>query len=69
MKPKVLIMSGYGINCEEETAHAFEKAGAIAEIVHINDLISGEKNMKDSQLKRWMSHLMKLTFLFHQTTL
>ncbi len=36
---KVLIFSGYGLNCEEETKHAFELAGTEAEIVHINDLI------------------------------
>lgn len=44
---KVLIMSGYGINCEAESAHAFELAGASAEIVHINDLIDKRKNLKD----------------------
>ncbi len=33
-------MSGYGLNCEEETKFAFEKAGGNADIVHINDLIS-----------------------------
>jgi phosphoribosylformylglycinamidine synthase I len=38
-KPKVLVLTGYGINCEEETAFAFRKAGADADIVHINDLI------------------------------
>mgnify|MGYP001583376510 CR=1 FL=1 len=39
-KPKVIILSGYGLNCEEETKFAFEKAGGIADIVHINDLIA-----------------------------
>lgn len=33
-------MSGYGLNCEEETKYAFEKAGGLADIVHINDLIA-----------------------------
>jgi phosphoribosylformylglycinamidine synthase len=47
MIPKVLVMSGYGINCERESAHAFEKAGAQTEIVHINDLISRKKMMSD----------------------
>lgn len=47
MMPKVLIMSGYGINCETESAHAFEKAGAQAEVVHINDLINSRKKMSD----------------------
>lgn len=41
---KVIIMSGYGLNCEEETKFAFESAGAKekvrADIVHINDLIA-----------------------------
>jgi len=47
MKPKVLVLSGYGINCEKETKFAFEHVGAEAEIVHINDLISKEKNLED----------------------
>lgn len=44
---RVLIMSGYGINCEKESAHAFKLAGGRPEIVHINDLISGKKKMAD----------------------
>ena len=46
-KPKVIIMSGYGLNCEEETKFAFERAGGIAEIVHINDLIARPKILSD----------------------
>lgn len=38
-KPEALILTGYGINCDEETRHAFEYCGAAASIVHINDLI------------------------------
>jgi phosphoribosylformylglycinamidine synthase len=49
-KPSALILSGYGINCEEETAYAFEKYGGRAEIVHINDLIDGVKKFKDYQI-------------------
>ncbi|TFH40564.1 MAG: phosphoribosylformylglycinamidine synthase subunit PurQ, partial [Chrysiogenales bacterium] len=30
---------GYGINCDEENAFAFRRAGADADIIHINDLI------------------------------
>jgi len=48
--PKALILSGYGINCEEETAYAFEKSGARSQIVHINDLIDGSKKMGDFQI-------------------
>ena len=47
MQPKILVMSGYGINCETETAHAFEKAGGLPEIVHINDIIRRKKNLVD----------------------
>jgi len=43
MKPNALVLTGYGINCDEETAFAFEKAGAKAEIVHVNDLIKKPK--------------------------
>lgn len=49
-KPNVLIFSGYGLNCEEETKHAFELAGAKADIVHINDLIDGFKNLSDCKI-------------------
>lgn len=46
MKPRAIILSGYGLNCEDETAFAFETAGAKADIVHINDL----KNLKKYQI-------------------
>ncbi|HLD81375.1 MAG TPA: phosphoribosylformylglycinamidine synthase I [archaeon] len=49
-KPSVLVLSGYGLNCEEETRHAFETAGAAAEIVHVNDLIDGRKRLNDYQV-------------------
>jgi len=47
---RILIMSGYGINCEKESAEAFQKAGGEAEIVHINDLISGKKKLLDYEI-------------------
>lgn len=50
MQPKVIVLSGYGINCEEETKFVFEKAGATADIVHINDLIDRRKKMSDYQI-------------------
>ena len=49
-KPKVIVMSGYGLNCEEETAFAFEKAGGEADIVHINDLIKKPKMLSQYQI-------------------
>lgn len=49
-KPKVIVLSGYGLNCEEETKFAFERAGGNADIVHINDLIAKPKMLKDYQI-------------------
>jgi len=48
--PKAIVLSGYGINCEQETAHAFQLAGAEAAIVHINDLIDGHDDLADYQI-------------------
>ncbi|MBI2634301.1 phosphoribosylformylglycinamidine synthase I [Candidatus Peregrinibacteria bacterium] len=50
VKPKVIVITGYGINSEEETAKSFEKAGAAAEIVHINDLIGNPKKINNYQI-------------------
>jgi phosphoribosylformylglycinamidine synthase len=47
MTPKVLVLTGYGINCDIETQHAFKLAGASAERVHINDLINGKEKLSD----------------------
>ena len=43
IKPRAIIFSGYGLNCEDETAFAFRTAGAEAEIAHINDVKSLKK--------------------------
>lgn len=50
IKPRVLVFSGYGLNCEEETKYAFDCAGAQADIIHINDLIDGSTNLKNYQI-------------------
>jgi len=36
---KVLVLTGFGINCEEETAAAYQLAGATADIVHFNEIL------------------------------
>lgn len=46
----VLVLTGYGLNCDNETAYAFELAGAVASRVHINALISGDVSLKDFQI-------------------
>jgi phosphoribosylformylglycinamidine synthase len=38
-KPKVCVLRAAGTNCDQETAFAFFKVGAIAELVHINSFI------------------------------
>jgi phosphoribosylformylglycinamidine synthase I len=49
VKPKVLVLTGDGINCERETARAFTLAGADPKIVHVNDLLAAPKSLKDYQ--------------------
>jgi phosphoribosylformylglycinamidine synthase subunit PurQ / glutaminase len=49
-KPKVLVLTGYGFNCDYETKYAFELAGAEADIVHINEIIFGMKKLEDYQI-------------------
>jgi phosphoribosylformylglycinamidine synthase subunit PurQ / glutaminase len=49
-KPRALILTGYGINCEEETAFAFELSGAVSKIMHINDIIENPDILKDFQI-------------------
>ena len=44
---KALILYGYGLNCDYETAYAFELAGASAVRVHINSLIDGSVKLND----------------------
>ena len=46
----VLILSGYGINCEDETIHAFRKLDFKGKIVHINDLIKSPKQLQNYQV-------------------
>jgi phosphoribosylformylglycinamidine synthase len=48
--PRALVLTGYGINCDRETAFAFEKAGAEARRVHVNDLIDGHDNLDRYQI-------------------
>lgn len=50
MKPKVLVFSGYGLNCEEETMFAFQLAGADANIIHVNDIIDGFFKLEQYQI-------------------
>jgi phosphoribosylformylglycinamidine synthase I len=46
----VLVLTGYGLNCDNETAYAFELAGASARRVHINAVIAGAVSLSDFQI-------------------
>jgi phosphoribosylformylglycinamidine synthase len=47
---KVLVLTGYGLNCDHETAYAFNLAGARAERVHINSLIDKSVSLDPFQI-------------------
>ena len=49
-KVKALVITGFGLNCEKETSAAFEYVGAEATQVHLNDLISGQRSLKEFQI-------------------
>jgi len=40
-KIHALVLTGYGLNCDHETAYSLELAGAVAHRIHINSLIDG----------------------------
>ena len=56
-------MSGYGSNCEEETKFAFENAGGIADIMHINDLIAKPKMLSEYQILVFLEDFLMETIL------
>jgi phosphoribosylformylglycinamidine synthase len=47
MKPRVLVLTGYGINCDYETQHAFNLIGAEAKRIHINDIIDKIESLEN----------------------
>lgn len=45
--PRVCVLYADGTNCDRETHYAFAKAGGEPELVHVNQLRSGEKKLAD----------------------
>ncbi len=43
---RALVLTGYGLNCDCETAYAFEQVGAEAKRVHVNSLLWGEEDLQ-----------------------
>src|SRR4030042_2695018 len=50
LTPKVCILRTDGTNCDEELFYAFEKYGAVPEYVHINELRTKLKKLKNYQI-------------------
>lgn len=50
MSAKSLVLTGYGINSEEETSFAFEQAGFNSTVRHINDLIENPGELNETQV-------------------
>lgn len=50
MTPKVLVLSGDGINCERETAAAFVQAGANVQIVRARELLQKPQLLLEHQV-------------------
>jgi len=50
MKPRVCILKTDGTNCDEETFHAFTKAGGECQLVHINELRGSKQRLVDYQI-------------------
>ncbi|MBF0240653.1 MAG: phosphoribosylformylglycinamidine synthase subunit PurQ, partial [SAR324 cluster bacterium] len=46
---KTLILSGYGLNCEKETAHCCQKAGGEVDVIHTSLLIHEKIRLSDYQ--------------------
>lgn len=47
MQPRVLIITGYGLNCEAESVEAWKRAGAQPLPVHLNDLLRRPALMRE----------------------
>jgi len=43
---RALVLAGFGINCQDELAAAYRLAGAEADIVHFNELLTGARPVR-----------------------
>lgn len=48
-----LVLTGYGLNCDYETDYSLRLAGADSHLVHINELIEGERSGKGQKLENY----------------
>lgn len=47
---RALVLTGFGINCDAETQHALNRAGAHARRVHLNDLIENTALLEQTHI-------------------
>ncbi len=47
---RALVLTGFGINCQDELAAAYRLAGAEADIVHFNEWLAGAVSLRDYQI-------------------
>jgi phosphoribosylformylglycinamidine synthase subunit PurQ / glutaminase len=50
MTVRALVLTGFGINCDKETAQALQRAGASADLVHLNDIVADTSLLKGYQI-------------------
>ena len=48
--PQALVLTGYGINCDYETAEACRLAGFSARRTHVNDVLESGGKLLDNKL-------------------
>ncbi len=48
--PRVLVLRAPGTNCDQETAFAFQQAGATPDVVHVNRILEQPQLPKDYQI-------------------
>ncbi len=46
MTVQALVLTGFGINCDRETAHALQRGGAEPAFVHLNDIVADPAMLK-----------------------
>ncbi len=49
-KPRVLALTGFGVNADTELNRAFLMAGADSKLIHLNDIILGKFKLEDFQI-------------------
>lgn len=47
MTLKAIVVTGYGINCENESKYCIEKSGGMADIVHVNKILETPKMLEN----------------------